>query len=310
MRIKQFVAGLTCMAVLLAPGAALADSTDVQLVVGSALIGTSEEDGQVYINDDGYTMIPLRVVNDAFGYNTQWDQDGSIHITNPDGTVDVSLAIGKNGYTANGVAGTFKNRPTLKNDRTYLPARDFSELYGSIYWDNASRTVWIHQGKETDYQVIGDKLLRGNDQGIQTLTLPEGYVISTKTAADPIVLERTIDGLTYLGLLVEPADFTKPVPLFRVDGDRLAYVADVYGSSSFYVDGDKVYYTDGFGTDGWANPINPKALHVTDLTSGKTETHILDFNVNDCIFTMQDGALIAIEQNDARHTISLEDLAA
>ena len=105
-------------------------------------------------------MIPLRLVSETLDYETNWQPDGSIHITSANGAVDVTLAVDSTAYTADGVAGTFETAPTLKNDRTYLPARDFAELYGSIYWDGDTRTVWIAQSEETMYQVIGEKVLR------------------------------------------------------------------------------------------------------------------------------------------------------
>ncbi len=310
MKLKKFLAGLTCLALLAAPGAAFADSYNVSLVVNKSLVNSDEAAGQVYINDAGYTMIPLRVVNDAFGYKTDWQKDGSIHITSEDGTVDVSMSIGKKDFTANGTARTFKNLPTLKKDRTYIPAREFSELYGHVYWEKDSRTVWIHQGKNTEYEVIGTKLLRATEAGLQELSLPEGYALVMNTGIDPIVVQQTIGDTTYLGLFVDSSDFMKPVPLFRVNGTGLEYVTDVYGSSTFYVDGDTVYYTDGTGAAGWSNPINPKNLYVADTKSGQVKTHVLDFAVNACTFSMKDGALIATEKNGTQHTIDVKSLAS
>ena len=49
--------------------------------------------------------------------------------------MDVPLAVRKLHHSAGGQSGRFETAPTLRHDRTYLPARDFSELYGSIYWD-------------------------------------------------------------------------------------------------------------------------------------------------------------------------------
>ena len=128
MKGKKLFAGLTCAALLAAPGAAMAESTDVQLIVNDAHVGSSEAEGQVYINDAGRTMIPLRLVSETLDYETNWQPDGSIQITSADGTVDVTLQIGNTAYTANGETGTFATAPTLKNDRAYLPARDFTEL--------------------------------------------------------------------------------------------------------------------------------------------------------------------------------------
>ena len=94
MKGKKVLSGLVCAAVLAAPGAAWADSTDVHLRINSASIGGSAAEGEAYISDAGRTMIPLRLVSEALDYQTDWQPDGSIHITSADGSVDVTLQVG------------------------------------------------------------------------------------------------------------------------------------------------------------------------------------------------------------------------
>ena len=305
MKNKKLFAGLTCAALLAAPGAAMADSTDVTLIVGGSYIYSDEATGAPYISNAGRTMIPLRVVSETMGYNTDWQQDGSIHITSPDGTVDVTLQVGSTAYTANGTSGTFETAPTLKSDRTYLPARDFSELYGSIYWDNDTRTVWISQGENTDYQVIGTKLMRSKAGAIEQVAMPSGYTIDGNTGSDPVVLERTLDGVTYLGIKCNQQDISKPVPLFRDNGNALVYVADVYGSSSFAITDNTLYSTDGSGAGGWSNAIDPDRLYVTDLTTGQTTTRTVDFTINNCTLDVTNGLLVATSPDGTVHTVNL-----
>ena len=303
---KKMMAGLLTAGLLLVPNAALAESTDVNLIVNDTHVVSSEAEGQVYINDAGRTMIPLRLVSETMGYVTNWQPDGSIQITSADGTVDVTLQIGSTAYTAGGEAGTFETAPTLKNDRAYLPARDFTELYGSIYWDNDTRTVWISQGEGTDYQAIGTKLMRAQSGMIQQVEMPTGYVIDQSPSSDPIVLERTIDGVTYLGIKCNQQDISQPVPLFRDNGTSLDYVADVYGSSSFYINDNKLYSTDGSGAGGWSNAIDPNRLYVTDLETGQTAERTVDFVINDCTLNVVDGVLTATSPDGTQHVVALD----
>ena len=172
------------MAFLAAPTAAWAESTDLNVLVNDNWLSIDEEIGRAYINDDDRAMIPLRLVNTVLGYKTEWQPDGSIQITSPDGALNVELTTGSTEYTANGVSGNFETVPTLKNDRTYLPARDFTELYGSIYWEQNTRTVWISQGKALDYRVIGDQVLRTDENGIHELALPEKFDIFSDGGTD------------------------------------------------------------------------------------------------------------------------------
>lgn len=303
MKTKKWLCGLTCAAVLAVPGAAFADATDINLIVNNAQVQTNEEVGQPYINNSNRTMIPLRIVNDMLGYDTAWNNDGTIRITNKDGDVDVTLKVGSANYTANGVAGKFHTVPTIKNSRTYLPARDFTEIYGSIYWENESRTVWISQTDGVDYQMVGKKLVRSDNKVMQELTVPQGYQILTNTPSDPIVLQRTINDVTYLGIKCS-ADISKPIPLFRDNGTALEYVTDVYGSSSFYVDGNVVYYTDGTGAGGWEYPIKPNRLTVTTLgENGFTKEVTVGFAINECTLDMKDGQLIAVDKDGVEHVV-------
>ena len=129
---RKFIAALTTgvMAASLAvPAFAAVDvaSTDLTLVINDKVVESNEEIGQPFITSDGRTMIPLRLVSETLGYKTSWN-NGTIHIGSGDGEVDVTLTVGADNYFANGKAGTFDTRPTLLNDRTYLPARDFMEL--------------------------------------------------------------------------------------------------------------------------------------------------------------------------------------
>lgn len=305
MKGKKIFSGLMCAALLAAPSVALADSSDVHLLINNAYIGGSEADGQAYISDAGRTMIPLRLVSEVLDYQTDWQPDGSIRIHSADGTVDVTLQVGSTAFTANGVSGTFETAPTLKNDRTYLPARDFTELYGDIYWDNDSRTVWIAQGKDLQYQVIGGRLLRADNDGIQQMALPEGYTIYDPGGTDPILGQRVIDGTSYLALLCQDS-WKEPAPLFRDDGDHLTFVTNIY-PSSFCVDGDTVYYTDGFNAGGWSNPVEPNRLYAATI-GGDTVRYMLDFAVNACVLDMVDGQLTATDGDGVQHVIDLNAL--
>ena len=324
MKSKKLLAGLTCAALLATPTAAMAESTDVHLLINNAYVGGTAETGQAYISDAGRTMIPLRLVSEILGYDTAWQPDGSIRITSADGAVDVALAVGSTAYTAGGTAGTFETAPTLKDDRTYLPARDFTELYGSIYWDGDTRTVWIAQSDEPNYEVIGEKILRADGTGIQELALPESFTVYNPSIMDPIVCERVIDGKTYLGITCERFNsgidhiFSSMVPIFRDDGTRLFHVMDAY-PCSFYVDEENGvgYGTAGVGAGAWNVPssVSEDVLYTCGLNTpeslGQTIYHKLDFKINDCTLDMEDGVLIATSPDGTVHRVeNLEDYPA
>lgn len=305
MKSKKLLAGLTCAAVLAVPNVAMAESTDVTLYVGDEYVQSDEAAGQVYINDAGRTMIPLRVVSETMGYTTDWQPDGSIHITSPDGTVDVTLTVGSTAYTASGTAGTFETAPTLKNDRAYLPARDFTELYGSIYWDGDSRSVWIENGDALKYRVLGNNLLRVDADGIAPVAMPEGYEVSSLDKPDQVVNERVIDGVGYVAINYN-MNHSQQCPLFRDDGDHMTYLATINGSSSFWVDSDTLYYTHGISAGPWSDYINPNRLCKMTI-GGEAVSCDVGFAINACTISVDGDVLTAVDADGVSHEVNLND---
>ena len=298
---KRLLAGLTCAALLAGPSAAFAESTDVNLYVNDAYIGGSEADGQAYINDAGRTMIPLRIVGDVMGYETDWSA-GTIHVTGKDGAVDVTMTVGETAYTAGGEAGTFETAPVVKDGRTYLPARDFSEIYGNVYWDGATRSVWVTQGDELRYNVIGQTLYRSDANGIQVVALPEGMTITTESAASLLGgIFNTPDGTVYLTLNYQADWSSGKVPLFRDAGDHLDYVMDVFGGGSVTVDDEgTVYYAEALGAGPWQPAEHPNWLYVTEPGASAddpttTNVYEMDFDVSHSRLSMNSGSLVAMD---------------
>ena len=306
---KKMMAGLLIAGLLLVPNAALAESTDVNLIVNDTHVVSSEAEGQVYINDAGRTMIPLRLVSETLDYETNWQPDGSIQITSADGTVDVTLQIGSTAYTANGEAGTFETAPTLKNDRAYLPARDFTELYGSIYWDGDTRMVWIENRETPTYRVLGNNMLRANADGIAPVTMPEGYEVSSLGKSDQVVNERVIDSVGYVAINYN-MNHSQQCPLFRDDGDHMTYLATLNGSASFWVVGDTIYHTAGASAGPWSEYLEPNKLYKTTIGDEATTTSCdVGFAINACTISVEDGVLTAVDGSGTVHEVNLSECA-
>ena len=306
---KKMMAGLLTAGFLLVPNAALAESTDVNLIVNDTYVVSSEAEGQVYINDAGRTMIPLRLVSETLDYETNWQPDGSIQITSADGTVAVTLQIGSTAYIANGEAGTFATAPTLKNDRAYLPARDFTELYGSIYWDGDTRTVWIENGDAVTYRVLGNNLLRADADGIAPVTMPEGYEVSSLGKPDRVASQRIIDGTGYVAINYN-MNHSQQCPLFRDDGDQMTYIATLNGSASFWVVGDTIYHTAGTDAGPWSEYLEPNQLYKTTIGDEESTTSCdVGFAINACTISVEDGVLSAVDGSGSVHEVNLSECA-
>lgn len=316
------------------PASAAVDvaSTDLTLVINDKTVATNEDIGQPYITSDGRTMIPLRLVSEELGYQTEWQEDGTIHITSDDGTVDVTLMVGADNYMANGKPGVFGTQPTLWNDRTYLPARDFMELYGTVNWDNDTRTVTVNTG-EQPVEETSDwtfKLSFGGD--IQTVG--NMYVSATNEKTGKVVYltgledvfgdwagdtghyldyyfngSKVINGQQSVTVGRQGFMGNAEVALFLVpDLDTvgttaaLNYVRSFNYTSDYTMANGYLYYTQG--TKG---PFiyDPSALYFAQIDDDALTyvTFELDFPVNACTLHVEDGVLIATEKDGTRHEV-------
>lgn len=154
-------------------------STDLTLVINGKTIETNEKIGQPFISTENRTMVPLRLVTEELGYGVMWDNtDHSVVVTGAGGLVNVEMQIGDTAYTANGVSGNFSRPLEMINDRAYLPARDFTELYGDIVWDNDTRTVTVTLDPKSQIEETTDwtfKIGAGNTADTQD----KQYVVAT-----------------------------------------------------------------------------------------------------------------------------------
>lgn len=335
--IKKWTAGASLVAVLsLAALPAYADtdiaSTDLRLVVNDKVVETNEDIGQPFITSDGRTMIPLRLVSEEFGYKTDWQEDGTIHITSDDGSVDVKFTLGTDNYLANGKPGVFNTRPTLINDRTYLPARDFMELYGVVKWDDATRTVTITTGSQPAEETSDWTFKMGFGGDIETIT--HLYVVATNEKTGKVVyltgLEdvygdwsedsahyadfylnnaKRINGQQTITVGRQSAMANAEVSLFFVpDLDTagttaaLTYVCDFNYSTDYTIANGYLYYTQG--TKGpFVYDENMLYFYKIGDDTRDCVSFELDFPVNRCTLTVEDGTLVATEKDGTHHNV-------
>lgn len=264
-----------------------------RLVINGDAIYCDSAWGIPFVNQDNRTMIPLRLVSTYLGYNTDWTEDGSVRIYNDDQSVDAKLQIGSLDFTNKGVAHSFDTVPILKNDRTYLPVRDFVELYGSVNWDNDTRTVTIYPeaNYNVSYKVTEEGLMRTEAGVEQHMTAADGSEV-VAGAAD-IVKQKVIDGVTFL-LVQTKNDATNKGVLLVDRGDYMERVVEMNTTSSFTVGDGKVYYTEGYDAGPWSVDINARNLLVTDLESGETTAVEQEKSINTSILVLEGDDLVAI----------------
>ena len=314
-------------------------STDLTLVINGKTIETNEKIGQPFITSDGRAMIPLRVVGDELHYGTYWDNEGNVMVTSADDSVNVQMKIGEKAYTANGEAGTFGTAPVLWNDRTYLPARDFAEIYGEIVWDNATRTVSLTmdeaQPPSTEVE-SGDwsfKIGPGNTPETQDKL----YVVATNEKTGETALlsgaekefgnmfspeygpyynyyvgkSKIIDGRVYVTVGRGGAMGLNMVDIFAgpeladlAQGGELIHIGGGHNGLDFTVADGYLYSHEGTSSGPWTT--NPNALYISKIGSDdEAVKQEVDFAINACALSVKDGSLIATEKDATEHVLDL-----
>lgn len=147
---KILVFGLALL-FLVMPNASKADSNDIKLWVDGSYVTT---DAKPYI-EDSRTLVPIRFIAEALGYNVEWN-DSTRTVILSKGSEHILMNIGSRNATHNGRPTTLYKEPQLKNSRTFVPVRDIAERFGKkIDWDQKNWTVVIGSGYKTPTPVPG-----------------------------------------------------------------------------------------------------------------------------------------------------------
>ena len=120
--------------------------TVIKLIIGMGYISVNDEnmliDAAPYIKD-GTTMVPLRVITEQFGASLDWN-DADKRITLRRGDDVIICRINRKDAVVNGKSVEMLQAPEITNDRTMVPIRFMSEMFGAeVGWDGETKTVTI-----------------------------------------------------------------------------------------------------------------------------------------------------------------------
>lgn len=164
--------------------------------------------GQVVESDqpplliDNRTFVPIRVIAEDLGATVNYNKEDRIVTIRRDKT-NILLTIGDDIAR---ISSDVETRPAildapafLRNDRTYLPLRSISELFGmQVDWDGGKRAVYI---KEKSY--LPDYINRDNALEEVLKRLRElGRFKNEKVYFEVDDYEMKLDGGSYEGYLV------------------------------------------------------------------------------------------------------------
>lgn len=104
-----------------------------------------ESDVDPYI-EDSRTLVPIRFIAEALGYNVDWENATRTVIID-DGENVITMQIGNKTTKLNGKTYELDTEPAIRSDRTYVPVRYVAESLGKyIDWDSDNYTVVIGKG--------------------------------------------------------------------------------------------------------------------------------------------------------------------
>ena len=109
-----------------------------------------------YVVGEGVTLVPLRVITEAFGATVDWeDATRTITLTYPD--VSIVLQIDNPIAEVNGRKETLLAAPELPTSYTMVPLRFISETFGAnvSYDDNTQKITVVKENSQNDSALTG-----------------------------------------------------------------------------------------------------------------------------------------------------------
>ena len=127
-----------------------AERVEIGLRVGEQTININGEEITAeapYIAGDGVTLVPVRVISEAFGAEVEWDEaERGIKISYS--SVTVSMWLGSTVAEINGIAQQLEYPPELTGEGvTMVPLRFISESFGAVVsYDEQTQTISVILG--------------------------------------------------------------------------------------------------------------------------------------------------------------------
>ncbi len=334
---KRLMALLLCGA-LLVPGSALAAedmsvaSSDFTLKINDRIVDTSAEDGQPYITASGRAMLPLRLVAEMLQCGVAYNgETGKVVVQSSVNGYEATFMVGEDSFTLGDEVIQLDAPVTvLDPGRAYVPARALAETFGSITWDNDTRTVAIDSENWTFINepslvsaIFGETplangslpiILTDNSTGnSRTLAVPDelANLIVPDMEVRSIESAKLIDGHAAVAITAGHSPTMSTRYVVRDDGsDQMEYIGIISSDGDYTMDDQYLYYVEGMVNGPF--PVNDYALHVDPL--GNDEPGItlqVDFKISTCRLSMEDGLLIATEPlTEIRHEVDVQALLA
>ncbi len=191
------------------------EKVEVSFRVGDSSLlinGNSVEVETPYIAGEGTTLVPLRVITEAFGASVTWvNETKEIILEYPD--VNIKLQIGNKNATVNNHTEELPEAPVLSpNGVTMVPLRFISETFGAtVGYDNATAAITVVKENEgenstisssTDLPNIGDSYWNWSMMTPSDMMMTERYTDGSYTAFEG-------DDDSYVTISIYPLEYSE-----------------------------------------------------------------------------------------------------
>jgi len=109
-----------------------AEKIEISFKVGDEILKINGEDVKVQkpFVVNGVTLVPLRVITEAFGSEVEWNGEEQSILLKYD-SIEIKLVIGSKTAIVNGIETTMLEAPVLKDGVTMVPLRFITENFGA-----------------------------------------------------------------------------------------------------------------------------------------------------------------------------------
>ena len=192
---KKFISILVlaiCTLGIFAQAAEIPETVEISFKVGDETLiinGVETTVEKPYVVGVGVTLVPLRVITEAFGAEVVWDgETKSITLTYPD--VNILLQINNPLAEVNGIAETLLSPPELTvNGFTMVPLRFISETFGAdVAYDEATAAITVTKKSGEAGSTVIDTVITESRIG------DSYYNWSMENSSEYEMVERSFDG--------------------------------------------------------------------------------------------------------------------
>lgn len=306
---------------------AFAAQSDVSIEIDGNAVQFTESSGEPFVDENGRTQVPLRVVMEQYGCKVEWDGANNAAVISK-GDTTVIVPIGQSYILVNGKTVSMDTAALIQNGRTYLPIRAVLEAFGAeVEWDNGKVSVTSPASGEFENIYIDEdgnlifELANGNtinagsvsngkdgedgrdgSDGADGVSVVDAYVNGSGDLMIVLSSGRTINagnvgvggnmsGLTFADYSVGTKFYlTQPTGAFSVTVNvgNVPYVVEI--DSVYYRLNKKFDYND---TDAWVYKDGSTTFcpyKVAMYIDGKTDTALAGSFVTIVFSSSDDGA--------------------